>query len=77
MSESLARFMIETTTPNSVQRTCWATGAVIRMCDCGTDTQPVSPCLPVYTDGRDEWAYCPKCKKTWDTQTLKERHNRF
>jgi len=77
MSESLARFMIETTTPNSVQRTCWATGAVIRMCDCGIDTQPVSPCLPVYTDGRDEWAYCPKCKKTWDTQTLKERHNRF
>lgn len=55
--------------------TCWATGAVIRMCGCGTDKQPVSPCLPVFTDGRSEWASCPTCKKTWDTRTLKEWPN--
>lgn len=55
--------------------TCWATGAVIRMCGCGTDKQPVSACLPVCTDGRHEWASCPTCKKTWDTRTLKEWPN--
>lgn len=53
-----------------VQSSCWDTGAVIRMCECGTDSNPVSLCLKVCTDGRDEWAYCPTCKTTWDIRTL-------
>ncbi len=55
-----------------LDRSCWYTGAVIRMCACGAEKWPPSPCLKVCTDGRREWAYCPKCCRTWDTKTLKE-----
>jgi hypothetical protein len=48
------------------QRTCYYTGAVTRMCECGGDQ------IPIATDGRSEWANCPVCKKTWDMKTLKE-----
>ncbi len=60
------------TSSHAAQPTCWFTGAVIRMCECGANQWPPSPCLNVCTDGRNEWAYCPTCKKTWDTRTLKE-----
>lgn len=52
--------------------TCWYTGAVVRLCECGTSKVPFSPCLQVCTDGTREWASCPMCNKTWDTRTLKE-----
>jgi len=55
------------------QRSYWATGAVIRMCGCAADQHLVAPCLPVLTNGRDEWTHCPTCRKTWDTRTMKER----
>jgi hypothetical protein len=48
------------------QVTCWHTGAVTRMCECG------GPTIPIATDGRREWAACPICGKTWDMKTLKE-----
>jgi len=53
------------------RRSCWDTGAVIRMCECGPEWH-LSPCLPIYTDGRNEWVYCPTCKKTWDVKTMQE-----
>jgi hypothetical protein len=46
--------------------------ADIRMCSCGTDAWPPSPCLRIYTHGEREYATCPTCKKTWDVNTLKE-----
>lgn len=52
------------------QRSHWDTGACIRLCECGTDRWPPSPCLPVYTDGRREWAHCPTCGKTWEVETI-------
>jgi rRNA maturation protein Nop10 len=50
----------------------WHTGSVIRMCDCGIETFPASPCLRVRTDGTREWATCPACGRTWDMRTLQE-----
>ena len=54
---------------SAIQRTCWYTGAVTRMCNCG------GPQIPVSTDGRTEWANCPICGKAWDMKTLMELPN--
>lgn len=50
------------------------TGAVIRMCDCGTKSWPVKPCLNIYQteQGGQRLATCSECNRTWDTGTLKE-----
>lgn len=43
----------------------WETGEVIRMCRCD------GPSLPIYTDGKREWAHCEKCGKRWDVSLEK------
>ena len=53
-------------------KTHWFTGAVIRICDCGSDKQPPSPTLRVYTDGKDDFAHCQICKRTWNVRTMKQ-----
>lgn len=55
-----------------IDKSHWFTGGIIRMCHCGSDRVPPSPCLNIYTDGFREYAHCAECGKVWSVDTLKE-----
>lgn len=55
-----------------LERQVRRSGAIIRMCECGTGAWTPSPCLDIYTDGVINFANCEFCGKTWDTDRLKE-----
>lgn len=40
-------------------KTYWYTGDLVSLCSCRHEP------LPVWTDGKEDYAYCPVCRHTW------------